>query len=172
MLFTVSEPKDEIDSDLHDIKVKSKRERWIARGGEQTGHGAFHCGGLNVTSVFCYVVTSFSQYSPLPALILCVWQRSIISPALVHKDRSHQQGRERSERVCFLFLMSIFWVTREGLSQLLSIDWLESIDQAVSSASRERKRERVTTESKKTQIEIERERGQKRKEKGEKATEK
>lgn len=95
------------------------------------------------------------------------------SPPLLYARSEVTSKEEReSERVCVLFLMSLFWVTREGLSQLLSIDWLESIDQAVSSASRERKRERVTTESKKTQIEIEREMGQKRKEKGEKATEK
>lgn len=38
ILFTVSVPKDEIDSDLHDIKVQVKTERWIARGGELAGH--------------------------------------------------------------------------------------------------------------------------------------
>lgn len=110
--------------------------------------GAFHWGGLNVTSVFCYVVTSFSLNGPLPALILCL-------AAVHHLPRSCTQGPKSPARQrgkvseCVLFLMPLFWVTREGLSQLLSLDWLESIDQAVSSASRDRKRERVTTESKK-----------------------
>lgn len=131
--------------------------------------------GYFIVVVWMWLVCSVMLLHPSHSTALCQHWYSVSGsgpsspPALAYKNRSHQQGERESERVCVLFLMSLFWVTREGLSQLLSIDWLESIDQAVSPANWERKRKQVTTVSKKKKIKIEGEMGQRRKEKEEKS---
>ncbi len=64
--------------------------------------------GHFIVVVWMWLVCSVMLLHPSHCTALCkhwysVWQRSIISPALVHKDRSHQQGRERKwASVCFI----------------------------------------------------------------------